>query len=263
MTSPTRPIRSVTTAELYDGWANVYDTDGNILQAVDDYEIPLLLEHVFTSLSSSTIITVTELGCGTGRNTLKLLPPRSNPQVSQIHGLDLSPAMLSVASSRTASFLAILSSPKPNVFFQAFNALTSPIPPPLSHSADLVLSTLVLEHLPLKAFFETVKGLVKKGGLVLVTNMHAEMGRRGQAGFVDERGQKVRGESFNYEVGEVVDEGRRKGFEILDVKERGLESGDVKGEGGKEEGGLGLGVRGRKWIGCKVWFGVVMRLRDA
>jgi hypothetical protein len=38
--------------------------------------------------------------------------------------------------------------------------------------------------------------------------MHAEMGLKSQAGFLDEgSGEKVRGQNYNYEISEVLDEG--------------------------------------------------------
>ena len=88
--------------------------------------------------------------------------------------------------------------------------------------------------------------------------MHAEMGRLGQAGFVDETsGVKVRGQSFVYEIEEVLEEGKRWGFEVVGkVQERGVKEENV-GEGRV------VGERGRKWIGVKCWFGMVLRLSGA
>jgi len=67
-------------------------------------------------------------------------------------------------------------------------------------------------------------------------------------------GSKVRGDSFNYEVQDVLEEAGKWGF-VLEgkVQERGIEEEDVG------EGRL-LGNRGRKWIGVRVWFGMVLRL---
>lgn len=88
--------------------------------------------------------------------------------------------------------------------------------------------------------------------------MHAEMGRMSQAGFVDEEtGAKVRGDSFVYEVREAVEEAERVGFKLVgEPVERGVGVEDV---GPKRV----LGERGRKWIGVKCWFGVVLRYRPA
>ena len=120
--------------------------------------------------------------------------------------------------------------------------------------ADIVVSTLVLEHLPIDVFFRTVKNLLKpSGGYLVLSNMHAEMGRRSQAGFMDpETGEKVQGMSYVYEIREVVDGARKQGVSVVgEVQERGIREEDV--------GVVVDEKRGRKWVGCKVWFGMVMR----
>lgn len=89
-----------------------------------------------------------------------------------------------------------------------------------------------------------------------MSNMHAEMGRKSQAGFLDvEEGKKVQGESFVYEVEEVVRVAGEEGFEILGgMRERGIGEGDL--------GGVVVGERGGKWVGVRVWFGGVFRLGE-
>ena len=87
--------------------------------------------------------------------------------------------------------------------------------------------------------------------------MHADMGRISQAGFLDEdTGEKIRGDSFIYEIEEILEEARKWGF-ILEgeVQEREVREEDVG------EGRL-LGKRGRKWVSIKVWFGMVLRLGE-
>ena len=169
--------------------------------------------------------------------------------------------MLDIARERCSKFLeakATVLTEVPKVDFFEFDALQPanfPSVKGLEGAADVVLSTLVLEHLPISTFFDTAKTLLKpSGGYLVLTNMHAEMGRRGQAGFVDEEtGDKIRGDSFNYEVEEVLEEGKKWGFELEGkVGERSVEESDVG------EGKL-LGPRGRKWIGVRVWFGMVLR----
>jgi hypothetical protein len=117
--------------------------------------------------------------------------------------------------------------------------------------ADLIVSTLVLEHIPLAAFFTAASSLIKQGGRLLVTNMHHEMGEVSQAGFVDTRGVKVRGESFAHGVQETVEEAGRCGFVLEgDLLERGVGEADV----------ALLGLRARKWVrGPKVWLGGIWR----
>jgi SAM-dependent methyltransferase len=269
-----RPVQSVTNIELYNRWAKVYDTDGNILQALDDALLPSLLSNAFSLISSTTStilspITITELGAGTGRNTIKLLDPSLPVPIARIAALDLSPSMLDIARQRCKKFTSALptttpGSKVPEIGFYEFDALHPsdfPSANAVEGQADLILSTLVLEHLPLPIFFSTAKKLLKKeGGYFVVTNMHAEMGRKGQAGFVDEgTGERVRGDSFVYEIGEVLEEGRRWGFQVVGppVGERDVGEEDVGEEDVGEE--RLLGKRGMKWIGVKCWFGFVMR----
>jgi SAM-dependent methyltransferase len=237
----------------------VYDTDGNILQSIDDLMLPALLEHIFALLSSDSPITITELGCGTGRNTIKLLSPPSS-QITSIAALDLSPGMLTVAKQRCEKYLTEKAPnpwlAPPVVEFHEFDVLNPKMSSEvkaLEGKADLVLSTLVLEHLPVDVFFRSVKSFLKPvGAYVLLTNMHAEMGRISQAGFVDEiTGQKIRGHSYAHDISGVIKEGEKWGFEVVGkVGERGIEQADV---------GTVVGERGKKWIGINVWFGFVMR----
>jgi SAM-dependent methyltransferase len=271
MATSARPIQSVSTLDLYNRWAKVsiytsnlysvsayflqvYDTDGNMLQSIDDLLLPGLLEQALRSVSPSPI-TVTEVGCGTGRNTSKLLSlPPSTVNIAEINALDLSPQMLDIAKSRCSS---LTTQSAPTVSFHVFDALASDHASDIDRlhgKADIVLSTLVLEHLPIDAFFSTCASFLKSGGLLIVTNMHADMGKRSQAGFLDTDGDtKVQGESHNYETEEVVIAGRKAGFEIVGggLTERGIEEGDLQTRA--------VGERGRKWVGCKVWFGGIFR----
>lgn len=160
--------------------------------------------------------------------------------------------MLDIARQRCSAITGGDTSPIPPPEFHVFDALSGTAPPEEACRANGVLSSLVLEHLPLDVFFSSAKKLLaKEGGYLLITNMHEEMGRRGQAGFVDvESGEKVRGVSFVYSIEQVVDEGRKWGFEVVgEVGERAVREGDLEV----------LGERGAKWMGCKVWFGGVFR----
>jgi len=176
--------------------------------------------------------------------------------------------MLSIARQRCSTYLSSNASPKsgpkvPQLEFNDDALHPSNFPQVASlegKAEDLVLSTLVLEHLPLDSFFQAVKSVLRKSGAayLVLTNMHAEMGRKGQAGFVDEeKGIKVRGESYNYEIDEVLGEGRKWGFTLEgQVGERSVQAADVG-----SDGSIGLlGERGKKWIGIKVWFGFIMKL---
>lgn len=244
--------------------AQVYDTDGNFLQALDTLELRTLLPAFLRRVEDSTPTNKTfiDLGCGTGRNTLQLM--RHAPLTAQIIGLDASPGMLDVAHKRIAE---VDSTAGPEAAGSrvrlAVLDLLHPDPGVLaSASADGIVSTLVLEHVPLGQFFAAVAALLKPGGYLLLTNMHAEMGAISQAGFVDPgSGRKIRPVSYAYEVGEVVAVAGESGLEVV-----GLDDGEGEGEGDMvrerrvDEGMVGvLGERARKWVGVAVWFGVCFR----
>ncbi|MCJ1293729.1 hypothetical protein MMC34_005284 [Xylographa carneopallida] len=245
-----RSIIHLPTTAAYDRWAPVYDHDANPLQALDDLELRSLLPEFLALLPRSppkTPIKIVDLGCGTGRNTLKLLPfPNTH-----IVGLDASPKMLDIARQRCAAHLDSLPATDraATIDFELFDMRATVVVPECVQRADAVLSTLVLEHVPLAVFFGTAAGLLATGGHLLVTNMHADMGARSQAGFVDpETGDKVRPESFVYGVEEVVSEAARSGFRAVGrVRERAVRGEDVRL----------LGRRAEKWVRVKCWFGVV------
>ncbi|KAF5846324.1 hypothetical protein GGP41_003741 [Bipolaris sorokiniana] len=259
---PRVPIHHVPTQDAYNQWASQYDSDGNMLQAIDDIELTTFLPSFLSQIPNpnpapSSIAEkeqvkprILDLGCGTGRNTLKLLQhltqsPCSNP--SKIIGIDFSSAMLDIARSKLSPFAV------ETWVLHCCDMFSSS---PFSLTIDpvhAILSTLVLEHIPLPTFFSTLSSLLLPSGVALITNMHHEMGRLGgQAGFVDvETGVKVRGASFVHEVGEVLEQARESGFEVVGVREREVTRGDL-------DGGV-VGGRGEKWVGVKVWMGVLVR----
>lgn len=100
---------------------------------------------------------------------------------------------------------------------------------PTGRRADLVIATLVLEHVPIGAFFSGAASLLRPGGLLVVTNMHAEMGARTQAGFVNAAGIKVRGTSYVHGVREVASEAVRCGFQVVgQMKEKSVSGADLE-----------------------------------
>lgn len=74
MTSTLNRKTITSTVECYDAWSNSYDSDGNILQLLDDCIFDELAQPLLNSVSRHTSKKVCcELGCGTGRNTIKIL----------------------------------------------------------------------------------------------------------------------------------------------------------------------------------------------
>lgn len=245
----TFPIKYLDTITAYNQWAEVYDTDSNPLQALDTLEMRTLLPRFLSNITSPVPWTLVDLGCGTGRNTALLLTVPEVRNGGKAVGLDPSIGMLEGAKKTLAK--AQSTDSQPSVVLREYDLLHSSSLPSEAHAADGIISTLVVEHVPLDAFFTAVASILKPGGMLLLTNMHKEMGKVSQAGFVDPRtGEKVRPVSYAHSVGDVVREAEQRGFKIVgDVEERGVTAEMVES----------LGNRSRKWVGVKIWFGLLFR----
>ncbi|KAJ5135475.1 uncharacterized protein N7515_004753 [Penicillium bovifimosum] len=195
-----QPTRYVDTVEAYDNWAEVYDTDGNFLQRLDTIEMQTLLPNIINLIDNQFKPTpnspphpiILDLGCGTGRNTMSLLSAlytANRADRFSVVGLDASRGMLEVARTAVGEYVkktaAMSDTPASAVELGILDLLQPDLRLPGSLCAERaagVISTLVLEHIPLERFFAAAAGLIRTGGYLLVTNMHAEMGRRSQAG---------------------------------------------------------------------------------
>lgn len=252
-----RKVTYLSTLEAYEKWAAVYDSDGNVLQAIDDEEVMRLLPRVLSLVStdSNRPPKVLDLGCGTGRNTLKLLGIPG----AEVFGLDLSPKMLEIAKERCTSAWNMLPTEKraAALNFNAHDVLDSnhTVSQFLPQAADIVISTLVVEHMPLADFFLEVNRLLAPGGLLLVTNMHSDMGAKSQAGFNDPAtGEKIRPVSYNHSPEELVEAAKAANFDLLgdSIIERGVD----------EDMAKRLGPRAGKWVGVQMWMGGLFKRRD-
>ena len=235
----------------YDLWSEVYDTDGNFLQALDTIEMRTLLPKMLSQISPlGPPRKIVDLGCGTGRNMIRLL----DVPAATVIGLDASSKMLEMAKSMTDKHAALTSGASgaaQGAQVEQYNLLSTDHIPSCALNADALISTLVLEHVPLPTFFQKVSQLLKPNGLALVTNMHSDMGAISQAGFVDPgTGEKVRTQSFAHRLDDVIAEAQKQGFEVIDeILERAVD----------EEMSEVLGARAKKWIGVTVWFGICFR----
>ena len=201
------PYKTVPTDVLYAQWASTYDTDGNILQAVDDTQMHDLLPEFIrlTELGRDLtkgkggVLRILDLGCGTGRNTIKLLQADWKAEVDVV-GWDSSDAMLELAKSK----LEVIPSERSRNFgieleqvdiVNAENVHRS-----ASKSFDGLISTLVLEHIPIETYFAILAKVLKPGSYALVTNMHADMGAQSKAGYKTASGERFKATSYVYTV---------------------------------------------------------------
>lgn len=238
-------IRYLKTAQAYDLWAKVYDTDGNFLQALDTIQMKTLLPRVLALLENSMGARpwkLMDLGCGTGRNTAALVEVAD----SQVVGLDVSDGMLNVARQRLEDAVA-----SGRLRLEVLDLIEQPVPPSLEGWADAIVSTLVIEHIPADAFFRQLSRMLKPGGFLLLTNMHSEMGGISQAGFIDpDTGEKVRPASYAHTVRDVEVEAAKYGLEVIDTMEEVMVEPSMVSR---------LGERSAKWVGIRVWFGGILR----
>lgn len=238
-------IRYLKTSEAYDLWADVYDTDGNFLQALDTIQMKSLLPRMLALLESSNLPRpwkLVDLGCGTGRNTAALLEVGE----AQVVGLDVSAGMLQVARQRLKDGVE-----SGRLQLEVLDLIEQSVPPPLAKGADAVVSTLVIEHIPADRFFRQISQMLKPGGILLLTNMHSEMGGISQAGFIDPKtGDKIRPASYAHTVDDVEAEAAKYGLEVIDkIEEKSVDASMVSQ----------LGERSAKWVGVRVWFGGILR----
>ncbi|KAF3139802.1 hypothetical protein TWF703_003380 [Orbilia oligospora] len=238
--------RHLPTSQAYDLWSQVYDTDGNVLQQLDDIYISTTLPRLITP-----DCTVVELGCGTGRNTLKLMEYGAG----RVLAVDNSRGML----EKLVGKLGVLGGGgggkdgRVEVFERFKKALEG-------NEINGVVSTLVLEHLELSTFFSAVSKILPRTGWLLLTNMHWEMGSISSAGFLDTTtGKKVKPVSINHTKEEILEEAGKWGF-VVEQEEGG------GGHGGVEETGIRdlehakeFGRRAEKWVGVLMHVGVVFR----
>ncbi|KAF7295892.1 Methyltransf-25 domain-containing protein [Mycena chlorophos] len=254
MASHSETPATLPVVEAYTRWAKTYDTDENFLQRVDNE----LVAEVLPQLLSTSTKTVVDLGCGTGRNTAKLL---GIPGVDQVLGLDVTEGMLDVARTRPELVEGMREG---RLVLGVWDVMGSD-PLPFGNeqpNADALISTLVLEHLPsLDTFFLRARQLLRPGAgaWVLVTNMHPVLGRKGGANFIDETNGGTRTWTAKYVWGteDVLAAAARAGLAAMQgVGDEG--SGVWVRTVRDEEHASRLGAGSGKWIGKEVLFGVAL-----
>lgn len=182
--TPDKKIIELPTAEGYDRWSSIYETNGNPLMVLDEREFDRFLQQV------SPGDRFVDLGCGTGRHTLRL-----GQAGARVTGVDGSEGMLALARQKEP----------PNTEF-VIHDFSNALPFP-DKSFDGAISTLVLEHIPdLLFFFREIHRVTKANPLVYLTAMHpAMLLKSNQANFTDpETGVEIRPKGYPYEMADFV-----------------------------------------------------------
>lgn len=182
--------------ELYDAWAARYDADDNPTRELAERT----LRQMLPPLAGRDVV---ELGCGPGNNTRALLAAPS------VVAMDFSSEMLARARAAISA---------PRVRFVAHD-LHQPLPLP-SGSADLVVLSLVLEHLErLGPLHRECVRVARSGGELLVLELHPERQRLGKRAHVVRGDQVIAAPAHHHTVAEHVTSALDAGFTLTEIRE--------------------------------------------
>lgn len=189
----------VPTAEGYDRWAKVYESDGNPLTHLEEPVLDRLLGEV----AGRRIL---DIGCGTGRHALRLAA-----RGAEVTALDFSRGMLEQAKDKRGA----------DAVRWVEHDLRLPLPLD-DHAFDRVLSCLVVEHIAdLRLLFREMARVCAADGEVVVTAMHPAMMLIGkQASFRDpDSGEKIYPESHRHQVSDFVNAAVDSGLVLREMSE--------------------------------------------
>lgn len=184
----------VPTREGYERWAEVYDSTGNPMIALEDRHFPVMLPEVKGLL-------VADVGCGTGRQTFKLAA-----RGAKVIALDFSPAMLKRAKEKVNL---------PRASFVLANVVASI--PMKSGVLDGAVCSLVLEHVEdIASMLRELRRVCKVNGFVLISDIHPTLAASGRAAnFQDpETGEKVFPRGYRHEISDYLAAAGDAGFRI-------------------------------------------------
>lgn len=191
------------TQEGYDRWAEIYDDEDNALIAIEEPLLDGLLGDI-------TGLDVIDVGCGTGRQTFRMLAAGAN-----ITAVDFSQGMLDKARQK----------PDADKIKFIVHDLAKPLPFP-DASFDRVVCPLVLDHIhDLDPLFAEFARLCRPTSFACLSIMHPAMMLRGvQARFTDpETGKKTYPESAPNEISHYVLAAVRAGLTIDHMSEHAID----------------------------------------
>jgi SAM-dependent methyltransferase len=180
-----KPSTTPETLAGYNLWSTLYDTAENPLISLVNRALSLHPEP----LANKRIL---EIGCGTAR----LAPHFLAAGASTYTGVDGSPGMLAQARRLL-----------PNPRIQILEAdIQTPLPLP-THSFDVIVISLVLEHIPaLAPFFHNIARLLAPNGILRILELHADRQRTGTGAHFPHNGQDIRLPSYPHDATELHQE---------------------------------------------------------
>lgn len=193
----------VSTRAGYDRWSLIYDDEDNPLISLEERELGPLLGDVRG-------LSIVDVGCGTGRQALRLAAAGAT-----VTGLDFSTGMLARARAKAGAAEVL--------FIEHDLTRSFPLD---ADTFDRVLCCLVLDHVfELEALFGEMARVCKPDGFVVASVMHPAMMLQGiQARFTDpESGRVVRPESAPNEISDYVMATTRAELRIVQMSEHAVD----------------------------------------
>ena len=233
-----KPLLTETDPEkAYDLWASGYDAQPDNLMLVLDNE-------VFTGLLQNITLTnkiLIDVGCGTGRHWQKLID--AGPE--SVTGYDVSTEMLAVLKKKF---------PQQKTFRLTGNHLAEP-----AHSADIIISTLALAHIPdAKAALEEWVRVLKPGGDIIITDYHPDALTKGGNRTFKHGEILVAVKNFVHSIEQVTHIARQLDLSVLRISERRIDE-SVKSWYEKQHA---LAVY-EKFKGVPIIYGIHLKKKDA
>jgi cytosine/adenosine deaminase-related metal-dependent hydrolase/ubiquinone/menaquinone biosynthesis C-methylase UbiE len=183
--------------EVFDTWADVYDSEPNPLLSLEQRVLGAMLPDVRG-------LDVLDAGCGTGRwlNQLADRSPRS------LQGVDISPQMLLLAGAKLG----------PNCDLRLGSCTALPFG---KAAADMVLSSFVIGYLgDLETFAQEIDRVARPGTTIFLSDMHPET----EASCNWKRGFKASGshthmQGSGWSLKQITRAFLDRGFEVLSLIE--------------------------------------------
>lgn len=181
----------------YNQWAKTYDNDFNKTRDLD-------AETTVVNLSTKSVGSILEIGCGTGKNTGLLAEIGES-----VLGLDFSEEMLTQAKEKASAA---------HVRFEQADLLKRW--PVEACSYDLVVCNLVLEHIEaLGPIFEQAAEALRPGGQFYVSEFHPFRQYYGKQARFDQDGVRTLVPAYVHNTTDFLKAAQKSNFQLLDLGE--------------------------------------------
>lgn len=196
------PRRRVDPKQGYDFWAKNYDDQPyNLMFRLDELIFRDLLGKL--DLKDKNIV---DFGCGTGRHWKAIL--EKGP--CELVGYDISEAMLSFVREKY---------PGAKVYVSADNTIRQST----EDSVDVIISTLTITHVKnLKFLFDKWDRALKKDGMVLITDYHADAIKKGGNRSFPHNGITLSLQIYEHPLDKIIAGARQLGWELNTIVEKAI-----------------------------------------